>query len=123
MLKTRFIDTFEVLLLDMGRTFMFDVDRFNESDKLGETYQKAGGSMLSDEEVYRIASSIFNQMIEDSQKPENFDCFASVAKYIDKYPASCCLPDSEKELMEKVIAEHEIGVVPESYATILTGLS
>ena len=118
-MKTRFIDNFEVILLDMGRTFMFDVDRFQETDNLGETYRKAGGCRLSDEEIYTIASSIFNQMVEDSQKPENFGCFPSVATYLHQCSKSRHLPGNEKELLEKVIAEHEIGFIPESYATII----
>jgi hypothetical protein len=37
-MSPRFIDRFDVILLDMARTFMFNVDRFSEEEDF------AGGS-------------------------------------------------------------------------------
>ncbi len=50
-LPKRYIDQFEVLLLDMGLTFMFDVDRFNVSDDLTGTYLRLGGNRLSGSDI------------------------------------------------------------------------
>ena len=90
--KTRFIDRFEVLLLDMGRTFMFDVDRFNEDDDFGATYRRTGGNRLRSREVFRIVSEIFHQMVADGKKPGNYDNFSSVLTYLKRHPKSAQLP-------------------------------
>ena len=42
----RFIDKFEVILLDMVRTFMFDADRFSVADDFAATYRRIGGHTL-----------------------------------------------------------------------------
>ena len=39
----RFIDGFDIILLDMGSTFMFDVDRFSADEDFGATYRTVGG--------------------------------------------------------------------------------
>ncbi len=55
-MKHRFIDGFDILLLDMGLTFMFNSDRFSDSEDYGATYRQAGGYLLNGEEVHRIIS-------------------------------------------------------------------
>lgn len=50
-LRKRYIDQFEVLLLDMGLTFMFDVDRFNVSDDLTGTYLRLVGNRLRGSDI------------------------------------------------------------------------
>ena len=37
-MEKRFIDKFEVILLDMGNTFMFGVDRFDKNDNNGNDF-------------------------------------------------------------------------------------
>ena len=49
-MHTRFIDQFDVVLLDMSHTFMFDVDRFSDTEDYAATYRQVGGNLLSDEE-------------------------------------------------------------------------
>ena len=112
----RFIDRFEVVLLDMGRTFMFDVDRFDQGDDFGATYCRAGGNRLQGEEVFEILSEIFHQMIADSRRPEKYDNFSRVLTYLKRHPKSAQLPADEIAILEKVFSEHEVGTVPEAYA-------
>jgi len=122
MSKKRFIDQFEVILLDMGRTFMFEVDRFAEHDDLGATYRRVGGDRLSDRQVYQIQNSIFQQMIADSQKPDNYENFPSVISYLQKHPESCSLPADEIRILEEVFFQHEKGTVPDEYISTLQQL-
>ncbi len=68
-MQRRFIDKFRVILLDMGRTFMFNVDRFSETDDVGATYRQIGGKTLNEEEVHQIISRVFNEMFSDYQNP------------------------------------------------------
>lgn len=122
-MRARFIDRFEVLLLDMGWTFMFDVDRFDESDDLEASYRSAGGTKLKGPEVFRIASAIVNAIIDDGRDPANYEKFASVRGYLDTHPVSCKLDDGEKKILERVIAVHEIGTIPDVYAQTLSDLA
>lgn len=39
-MHTRFIDQFDVVLLDVSHTFMFDVDRFSDAEDYGATYAR-----------------------------------------------------------------------------------
>ncbi len=59
----RFIDRFEVILLDMVRTFMFDADRFSVADDFAATYRRIGGHTLSDGEGRQSISSVFDTML------------------------------------------------------------
>jgi len=118
----RFIDKFDVLLLDMGRTFMFDVDRFSDADDFAATYRRIGGSTLSDGEVGRIISTVFDTMLADSRNPNYYDRFPSVLSYLKALPVSQDLPQSEIRLLEYVFALHEIGTVPDTHVEALRRL-
>ncbi len=118
----RFIDRFEIVLLDMGRTFMFNVDRFNEDDDFGATYRKAGGNRLRGREVFEILSEIFHQMVADGKKPGNYDNFSSVLTYLKRHPKSAQLPADEIAILEEVFSEHEAGTIPEAYVSVLRQL-
>jgi HAD superfamily hydrolase (TIGR01549 family) len=122
-MRERFIDKFEVLLLDMGWTFMFDVDRFDESDDLEGSYRSAGGTKLKGSDVFQIASAIVNEIIDDGRDPANYEKFASVRGYLDSHPVSCKFDDEEKKILEQVIAVHEIGTIPAVYAQTLSDLA
>ena len=115
----RFIDKFEAILLDMGRTFMFDVDRFSDLEDFGATYRQIGGSALSDGEVRRIISGLFEKMLADSRNPAYCDRFPSVVAYLQGMPDSRDLPKNEIALLEQVFAMHEIGTVPDTHAKAL----
>ena len=118
-MEKRFIDKFEVILLDMGNTFMFDVDRFDKNDNIDLTYRRLGGTVLRETEIYEVVSSIFNQMIADSQNPDNFDNFPKVSYYLNNHPISSDLSLKEKNIIENLIAEHEMGIIPERYIKVL----
>ena len=122
MSKKRFIDQFEVILLDMGRTFMFEVDRFDEHDDLGTTYRQVGGKRLGDRQVYQILCEIFQQIIADSKKPENYENFPSVISCLQKHPGSSSLPADEIRILEEVFFQHEKGMVPDEYIRTLQQL-
>jgi FMN phosphatase YigB (HAD superfamily) len=115
----RFIDQFQIILLDMGRTFMFDVDRFFDADAFATTYRRIGGRTLADEDVRRIISSLFNKMLADSRDPARYDCFPSVLACLQGLFYCTKLEKSEIALLEQVFALHEIGTIPDSHAKVL----
>jgi putative hydrolase of the HAD superfamily len=120
--ERRFLDQFEVILLDMGRTFMFEVDRFGEHDDLGATYRRVGGNRLGDRQVHQILCDIFQQMVSDSKNPANYEKFPSVISYLQKHPESSSLPADEIKILEEVFFLHEKGTVPDDYVRTLRRL-
>lgn len=118
----RFIDRFEVILLDMVGTFMFDADRFSPADDFAVTYQRIGGQTLSDGEVRRIIFTVFDTMLMDSLNPHCYDRFPSVLSYLATLPLSQELPEGELGLLEQVFALHEIGEIPDTHAAALRRL-
>jgi len=117
-----FIDRFDVILLDMGNTFMFNVDRFSDSEDFGGTYRRVGGKTLCDEEVRRIILAVFNRMLKDNRNPKYYDRFPSVFHYLQTIPESKNLPEGEIDLLERVFAMHEVGTIPDSHAEALRNL-
>ena len=122
MRRARFIDGFEAVLLDMGNTFMFNVDRFSETDDFGATYRRLGGGSLGDGEVGRIILSVFRKMLSECRDPVHYECFPSVSSYLESSPETKALSKTERVLLEQVFAAHEIGVVPESHADAIRRL-
>jgi len=115
----RFIDRFEVILLDMVRTFMFAADRFSAAEDFAATYRRIGGRALTADLVQRIISSVFATMLADSRDPVCSAQFAPVLSYLEALPPSRNLSKSELELLEQVFALHEIGVIPDSHREVL----
>ena len=119
----RYIDQFDVLLLDMGLTFMFDCDRFGTEDDLAGTYKRMGGRKLDDQDVNRILSAAFEQMVADGKIPGNYEKIQTVSGYLKRQALAASLPRHELELLERVFAEHEIGTIPDKYIDIIKQLS
>jgi len=118
----RYIDRYDVLLLDMGETFMFDADRFDHNDDLVGTYKRVGGNLLSDKELNEILFALFNRFVEDSHKEELYENFPSLAEYLKMFPLSASLPATELALLEDVFTQHEIGTIPNEYADTIKKL-
>jgi len=118
-MRTRFIDKFDVILLDMGRTFMFNVDRFSNAEDFGATYRHVGGKTLSDVEVSRIVSALFERLLSYSRSSAYYDQFPSVLHCLQGLPEAKDVPAGEISLLQHVFALHEIGTVPDAYAKAL----
>ncbi len=118
-MHTRFIDQFDVVLLDVSHTFMFDVDRFSDTEDYGATYRQIGGSLLSDGEVRRTISALFGNMLADYEDPNCYDSFSSVFSYLKVLPESKDFPASEIQLLAQVFATHEVGTIPATHVKAL----
>ena len=118
-MRARFIDRFAILLLDMGRTFMFDVDRFSDLEDYWATYHRIGGSVLDSGEVHRAISALFDKLLFDYRKPNLYDRFGSVLSHLKAIPESKGLPENEILLLEQVFGMHEVGTVPDTHVEAL----
>ena len=118
-MHTRFIDQFDVILLDVSHTFMFDVDRFSDIEDYGVTYRQIGGNLLSNEEIRRIISALFDNMLADYENPNCYDSFPPVSSYLRVLPESKDLPVGEIRLLAQVFAMHEVGTIPATHTKAL----
>ena len=106
-----FIDAFDVILLDQGRTFMFEIDRFGPDEDYARTYKRIGGRILSDAEVNRVTSQIYRVLWEAYTDRSRDNDFPTVREAIVE--AGLHVSKSHFYLLDDLIAEHEIGVIPE----------
>ena len=118
-MHTRFIDQFDVVLLDVSHTFMFDVDRFSDTEDYGATYRQIGGNLLDNGEIHRIITALFDSMLADYEDPNFYDSFPLVFSYLKVLSESKDLPSSEIQLLAQIFAMHEVGTIPATYAKAL----
>ena len=118
-MHTRFIDQFDVVLLDMSHTFMFDVDRFSDTEDYSATYRQIGGNLLSDGEIRHTSSALFDNMLADYENLNCYNSFSPVSNYLKVLPESKNLPVGEIRLLAQVFAMHEVGTIPAAYAKAL----
>ena len=117
------LQRFDAILIDMNGTFMFGQDRFGPQEDYHLTYRKKGGGTLSSGDVQRAVEAVVAAMATLYRDPSHCDPFPSVASVLDALPIARELPSRERELIEVMIAEHELGHVPISHAEALRRLS
>ena len=122
LMKTRFIDDFHVILLDMGDVFMFNSDRFSDSEDYTATYRQIGGSLLNDAEVREIIATLFDRLMSDYKTPELYERYPSVFSRLKTIPEALGLPKEELRLLERVLEMHEVGTIPDTHAEALRQL-
>ena len=118
-MHTRFINPFDIILLDVSHTFMFDVDRFSDTEDYGATYRQIGGNLLNNEKIHRTIAALFDNMLADYEDPNCYDSFPSVFSYLKALPESKDLPGDEIRLLVQVFAMHEVGTIPATHAEAL----
>lgn len=111
------LDRYDALLLDMNGTFMFGEDRFGSEQHYYATYRGLGDGRLSAGEVRCAVSECYDRMAALYDDPARADKFPQVRDVLAGLPAG------EAELVEAVIARHELGGVPDEYAAALRRLA
>ncbi len=117
-----FIDKFDVLLLDVGHTFMFGGYRFFNTEDFAATYRSLGG-ILTDELVNHIIFTVSRRIKADGKNPAYYECLPSVLSYLQNHPEVKDLPASELSLLEQVFANHEVGVISQKHIEVLHQLT
>ena len=117
-----FIKKFDVLLLDVGHTFMFGGYRFLSNEDFAATYRSLDGSLLTDELVNNIIFTVSRRIKADGKNPSYYECLPSVISYLQKHPQAKDLPENEINLLERVFASHEVGVISQAYVEVLCKL-
>lgn len=117
------LDRFSAVLLDLNGTFMFGQDRFGPDQDYHSTYRGLDGERLGSGEVRAAIDACIFQLNRRYQDPACRDAFPSVEEVLEELPATSRLPFAERALLERVIAEHEVGRIPAEYAAVLERLA
>lgn len=114
---------FDAVLLDMNGTFMFGEDRFGPDQDYSAAYRAAGGRRLAADLVQGTVAACCDTLERIYSDPERFDSFPQVLDTLRAFSPEGDLPETELKLLERVIAQHEVGYVPEPYALALRRLA
>jgi FMN phosphatase YigB (HAD superfamily) len=112
---------FGALLLDLNGTFMFGGDRFGPEQDYFATYRALGGGVLDAPAVRRAVDGCFAALAARYEDPRYFDDFPSVSEVLADVAGA--LPAEERGRIEAVIADHELGGVPDAYADAVRRLA
>ena len=107
----------------MNGTFMFGGDRFGPGQDYAATYRALGGRQLAPAAVQGTITACFEIMGAIYDDPARCDSFPSVRDTLRDLPDARNLSNAEIQLLERVIAQHELGNVPDSYARALQALA
>jgi len=118
-MHTRFIDQFDVVLLDVSHTFMFDVDRFSDTEDYGATYRQIGGNLLSNGKIHRTIAALFDNMLANYENPSCYDSFPPVSNYLRGMSELKNFSADEIQLLAQVFAMHEVGTIPATHVKAL----
>ena len=110
------LSRFTAVLLDMNGTLMFGGDRFGPGQDFAATYRLLGGSQLTSAVVNGIVQTCYDTMEVIYNDPSRSDSFPQVLETLRALPATRGLPHTELVVLERVIAHHEVGRIPDAYA-------
>ncbi len=109
MTVARFLDRFDVILLDMCGTFMFGHDRLGPDEDYYATYRALGGRRLDPITLTAIVRTTAEALVRLYNTPSHFDDFPSVREAFQVYGGAA---EQDLDLLERLFTSHEIGQVP-----------
>ncbi len=118
----RFIDRFEVILLDQGRTFLFDCDRFGPEQDYHATYRDLGGHRLNVREVRELVERVMDHMFHIYHSGDRLEDFPTVHAALREL-GNEHLPAEEHDHLENLIAVHEGGHISDRHRKTITSLA
>jgi len=117
-----FLDPFDVILLDMGDTFMFGLDRYGPEEDFFATYRDLGGNLLNEQEVESIVRGAVERLWRDYEDPEKEGDFPTSLEALRDAAIGMELPAAEWTLLDRVFFRHEHGRIPHEYAETVRAL-
>jgi len=119
----KFICTFDVLLLDMGGTFMLNYDNFDTKHNYYPTYQSLGGKELDGKKVNESIMYLYKEMLKLDRDPTKYEYYPTMSTFINESSFFKSFTNHDKKLMEEIFAIYEPGTIPESMKKLLFKLS
>ncbi len=117
------LDDSNVLLLDMNGTFMFGEDRFGPAFDYAATYRELGGKILEPPALMAIVDGCYATMAAMYEDPAREDDFTQVREVLEAAAVVKGLASGEVDLIEEVMACHELGCITKPYADMLHQLA
>jgi FMN phosphatase YigB (HAD superfamily) len=118
-----FLKSFDVLLFDMGDTFMFDCDHFSEDEDFQATYRSLGGKHLKQGELTRSIRHIYNSFIKIARDEDQYHSFPTISDFLSTDVYFKDFGTHDREIINRVFAVHECGEIPVSSRRVLNHLS
>lgn len=116
----RFLNQFDVVLLDMNGTFMFGHDRLGPEEDFHRTYHALGGRKLDRPALTGIMRSTCDALLTAYDDPAHFDDYPTLR---EAFPRHGRAPLDEVEILEQVFAQHELGSCPPDHVEFLHRLA
>lgn len=119
----RFVDRFDVILLDLMDTLMFGGNRFSDQQDYARTYRELGGNYHSDNEVQWVIRQVYDTMNEHYADPAYHENFRPASTYLTETLEALGLPQTDAARLHNVFAHHELGHVPDAHCRALHQLA
>lgn len=119
----RFVDQYDVILLDLMDTLMFGGNRFSEEQDYAQTYRRLGGKYHSDREVQWVIHQVYETMSEHYADPAYHENFRPASTYLIETLDALGLPQTDAARLHNVFAHHELGHVPDGHCQALQQLA
>ncbi|HEX9956960.1 MAG TPA: HAD family hydrolase [Fibrella sp.] len=119
----RFIDRFDVLLLDLMDTLMFGGNRFSDEQDYAQTYRQLGGTYHSGKEVQWVIQQVYDTMNEHYADPAYHENFRPASTYLVEALDRLGLPQTDAARLHNVFAHHELGHIPDDHCHALRELA
>jgi len=118
-----YVKDFEILIFDMGKTFMYGGDRFDESQDYEASYRWLGGERLDNKTLHYLFHYIYDSFLAITRNPLYYDNVPTIRDFLEADSKFINYDSNEKDLLERVFAHHECGSVPGECREILLKLS
>ncbi len=113
---------YDHVMLDMNGTFLFEFDRFDESQKFGETYVNTGYNDLSEAEAQKFVRQAYDYLAVRYVDEAYYHRFPSVQQAV-KSTSQVNLPPRIVEEITDTFALHELGILPDTHKQSLDQLA
>jgi len=113
---------YDVILLDQGKTFMFENDRFGHDVDYAVTYRELGGRLLSDIALRNAVTQLFEYFQAAYCDPERADSFPTIAEAIAEL-TGLGISDEDRDRIDELFAHHEAGSIAPRHVAALRSLA
>lgn len=121
--ETRFIDQYDLILLDLMDTLMFGGNRFSAREDYAQTYRQLGGTYHADDDVQRIIEHTYAVMNSHYGNPAYYENFRPAIVYLAESLTELDLPQADLDCLHDVFAHHEMGHFPDGHCEALRTLA
>ncbi|MBO0935593.1 HAD family hydrolase [Fibrella sp. HMF5335] len=120
---TRFVDQYDLILLDLMDTLMFGGNRFSDREDYAQTYRQLGGTYHSDEDAQRVIEHTYDTMNAHYGDPAYYENFRPATAYLTESLTDLDLPQADLDCLHDVFAYHEMGGIPDGHCRALRTLA